>query len=65
MKTIVLILLAAIVISLGTGLYYLRGENADSPKMLRALKVRVGLSLALILFLVASYFLGWIQPAVQ
>ena len=65
MKTIVLILLAAIVISLGTGLYYLRGENADSPKMLRALKVRVGLSLALILFLVASYFLGWIQPVVQ
>lgn len=65
MKFIVLILLAAIVISLGTGLYYLRGENADSPKMLRALQVRVGLSLVLILFLVASYFLGWIQPVVR
>ena len=62
MKLIVLILLAAIVFSLGTGLYYLRGEDADSPKMLRALQVRVGLSLVLILFLVASYFLGWIQP---
>lgn len=65
MKFIVLILLGAIVISLGTGLYYLRGENADSPKMLRALQVRVGLSLVLILFLVASYFLGWIQPVVR
>jgi Flp pilus assembly protein protease CpaA len=62
MKLIVLILLAAIVFSLGTGLYYLRREDADSPKMLRALQVRVGLSLILILFLVASYFLGWIQP---
>lgn len=62
MKLIVLILLAAIVFSLGTGLYYLRREDADSPKMLRALQVRVGLSLVLILFLVASYFLGWIQP---
>jgi Flp pilus assembly protein protease CpaA len=62
MKFVVLILLAAIVISLGTGLFYLRREDADSPKMLRALEVRVGLSLVLILFLVASYFLGWIEP---
>jgi Flp pilus assembly protein protease CpaA len=65
MKFIVLILLAAIVFSLGTGLYYLRREDADSPKMLRALQVRVGLSLVLILFLISSYFLGWIQPMTQ
>jgi hypothetical protein len=65
MKIIVLILLAAIVISLGTGLFYLRREDADSPKMLRALQVRVGLSLVLLLFLIASYFLGWIQPMAQ
>ena len=62
MKLIVLILLAAIVFSLGTGLFYLRREDADSPKMLRALQIRVGLSLVLVLFLVASYYLGWIQP---
>jgi hypothetical protein len=30
--------------------------------MLRALQVRVALSLILILFLVASYFFGWINP---
>ena len=65
MKYIVFILLAAIVISLGTGLFYLRREDADSPKMLRALQVRVALSLVLILFLVVSYFLGWIQPAAR
>jgi hypothetical protein len=65
MKFIVLALLAAIVISLGTGLFYLRREDADSPKMLRALQVRVALSLVLVLFLVASYFLGWIVPATQ
>ena len=46
MKFVIYALLAAIVISLGTGLFYLRGEDADSPKMLRALQVRVGLSLA-------------------
>jgi len=65
MKYVVFILLAAIVISLGTGLFYLRREDADSPKMLRALEIRVGLSLVLILFLVASYYLGWIQPPAQ
>lgn len=62
MKIIVLILLAAIIISLGTGLFYLRREDADSPKMLKALEIRVGLSLVLILFLVLSYYMGWIQP---
>jgi len=65
MKYVVFALLAAIVISLGTGLFYLRREDADSPKMLRALEIRVGLSLALILFLIGSYFLGWITPPTQ
>jgi len=62
MKLIIYVLLAAIIISLGTGLFYLRREDADSPKMLRALQVRVALSLILILVLVASYFFGWINP---
>ena len=62
MKYVVYLLLAAIIISLGTGLFYLRREDADSPKMLRALQVRVALSLVLILFLLGSYFMGWMQP---
>ena len=62
MKYLVYVLLAAIVISLGTGLYYLRGENADSAKMLRALRIRVALSAVLILFLIGAYFMGWLQP---
>ncbi len=60
MKYIVYILLAAIVASLGTGLFYLRRDSADSAKMLRALQVRVALSAVLIIMLVAAYFLGWI-----
>jgi len=62
MKYIVYVLLAAIVVSLGTGLFYLRREDADSPKMLRALQVRVALSLLLIIVLIAAYFFGWINP---
>ena len=62
MKYVVFTLLAAILISLGSGLYYLSRDDADSPKVLKALKIRVALSAILVLFLVASYFLGWIQP---
>jgi len=62
MKSIVFILLAAIIISLGSGLFYLSGKNHDSEKIQRALRIRVALSAILILFLVVSYFAGWIQP---
>ena len=62
MKYLVYVLLAAIIVSLGTGLFYLRREDADSTKLLRALQVRVALSLVLILVLVGAYFFGWINP---
>ena len=62
MKYVIFALLAAILVSLGTGLYYLSRDDADSPKVLQALKVRVALSAVLIVFLLLSYFMGWIQP---
>ena len=61
MKLVVLILLAAIIISLGSGLYYLSRDDADSQKVLTALKFRVALSAILIVFLVSSYYTGYIQ----
>jgi len=61
MKYIVFILLAAIVVSLGRGLFFLSREDADPNKMLNALKVRVALSATLILFLVGAYYMGWLQ----
>ena len=61
MKTIVIILLAAIVISLGSGLFFLTKDDQDSERLLKALKVRVALSLVLIAFLVGSYFFGWLN----
>ena len=62
MKYLIYVLLAAIVVSLGTGLFYLRREDADSPKMLRALQVRVALSIVLVVVLVGAYFFGWVEP---
>ena len=61
MKTFVLIMLFAIVASLFSALYFLTQRDAASSRhMLTALKVRVGLSVTLVAFLVAAYFLGFI-----
>jgi len=62
MKAIVLVLLAAIVISLGAGLFFLVRGDKNSPRMLYALKIRVALSIVLVVFLVLSFSFGWISP---
>jgi len=61
-KIIILVLLAAIVISLGTALYHLSTGKGDSKKMGRALTVRIVLSLALFILLMVAYRLGLISP---
>ena len=60
MKLVVLILLAAVVASLASGLFFLAKDEKGSPRMLKALKIRVALSVVLILFLLLSYQQGWI-----
>jgi len=59
-KLVVIILLLAIIASLGSGLYFLARDDQNSPRLLNALKVRVALSAVLILFLILSYYMGWI-----
>ena len=62
MKLVVILLLAAVVVSLFSGLIFLvKDKDApDSTRMLTSLKIRVALSLTLILVLVGSYLAGWI-----
>jgi hypothetical protein len=62
MKAIVLVFLAAIVISLFSGLFFLTKDGNNSTRVLKALKVRVGLSILLVVFLVAAYSFGWLNP---
>ena len=63
MKAIVLILLAAVVVSLFSGLFFLvrDRDSPESTRMLTSLKIRVALSITLIVFLVAAYSLGWLS----
>jgi hypothetical protein len=62
MKLVVLILLVAVLVSLGSGLFFLARDEKGSPRMLKALKIRVALSVLLILFLLVSFQFGWITP---
>jgi hypothetical protein len=62
MKTIVFVLLAAIVLALFSGLFFLvqDKDHPNSPRLLTALKVRVGLSILLVSLLVVSFQMGWL-----
>lgn len=64
MKLVVLLLLAAIVTALFSGLFFLAKDkdHPNSPRLLNALKIRVGLSIVLVVVLVGSYYLGWLTP---
>jgi hypothetical protein len=63
-KYVVLGLLMLILISLGQALFHLSSSRADSgEKMVKALAWRIGLSVALFLFLILAYYQGWIDPA--
>ncbi len=50
-----------IVVSLFSALAFIYTDRSGSKRAVKALAVRVGLSLALFLFLMAGYYLGWIK----
>jgi len=62
MKLVIIIILVAILASLGLGLWFLAKDDQGSTRVLTALKIRVLLSAILIGFLVFGYFQGWISP---
>ena len=61
-RLLVVCLLVAIVASLGTALYQLSSSKGDSRRMLRALSVRVALSIALFALLMLAWWAGLITP---
>ena len=60
MKIIVIVLLLAIVGSLGSALYFLFSDRSGGRRMVKSLTLRVGLSLALFLLLLLGYHYGLI-----
>lgn len=64
-KIIVILILIAILGSLGTGLFYMMKDSGDSDRMVKALTWRIALSLVLFAFLMGGYYVGWFQPNIR
>lgn len=62
LKPLILILLAGIVLSLGRGLFHLSAGPEHSDGTLRALTVRITLSVLLFVLLLAGWYGGMITP---
>ena len=60
MRILVVIVFLLILISLGSALFYLMRDKGASNNTVRALAIRVGLSVALFIFLIIANRLGWI-----
>ena len=65
MRYFVIAMLALIVLSLGSALFYLVKDRGRSMRTVKALAVRVGLSITLFLILMASYYFGFITDRIR
>jgi hypothetical protein len=61
-KVIIVLVFIGIVASLASGLFYLVNDKGDSRRTLRALTMRIGLSIGLFVFLMILIGLGVIEP---
>jgi hypothetical protein len=62
MKFIPAFILVAILASLGSALYFMIKDGSRTRRTVQALTVRISLSVALFLFLMFGYWMGWFVP---
>ena len=61
-KFFIALVLIAILVSLGSGLYHLTKGREHSARLAKALTVRISISIALFVLLLIAFATGWIQP---
>lgn len=61
-KAIIVVMLIAIVLTLLISVVFLIRDPASKRRALMGLKIRVALSISLLIFILFSYFMGWIHP---
>ena len=61
-KYLIVVVLIAIVASLGSGLFFMMKDKGGSKRMVNSLTVRISLSVALFVLLFVAWSLGLIQP---
>ena len=65
MRIVVILFLLGILGSLGSALYFLVSDRSASNRTVKALAIRVGLSLTLFLVLMVSYYFGLIPDKIR
>lgn len=63
MKLVIIAFLVVIVGSLASALFYLMRDKGGSDRTVKALTIRVGLSVTLFLILMLSYYFGFIPKS--
>ena len=61
-KLLVVAIFIGVLVSLGSGLFYLVKDKGRSDRTVKALTIRVGASIGLLCLLVLLWWLGLIQP---
>ena len=64
MRYVVIAMLILIIASLASGLYFVMHDEPGSKRVVKALAIRVGLSMALFLILMGSYYFGLVPGRV-
>lgn len=60
MKIVILVLLAAVLASLFSGLYFVYKDKGTTNRAVISLTIRIALSVVVFAILIGSYYFGWI-----
>lgn len=63
MRLLILLMIAAIIASLASALVYLLKDSGQSKRTVKALTIRVAISVSLFLLLLLGFALGIIEPS--
>lgn len=61
-KIFIIVAMIAILFSLGSGLFFLVKDEGKGKRLVKALTIRIGISLALFILLIVAFAMGWIHP---
>ena len=61
-EIVILAILSLIIVSLFSGMFFLLRDRGQSTRMVKALTVRIVLSLVLFALLMIGYWAGWLHP---
>ena len=61
MRFVIIVAFILIIGSLASALFFMMRDRGRTPNMMRSLMLRVGFSVALVLFNKFSHWMGWIQ----